>query len=67
MNEPSVCRVCGASQKRIIVKEGCPGGGGFSPIAAQYDWDHQVPNDCLKTINSKLDQLLGCPNKGQEG
>ena len=63
------CRICGATMEMIIVREAIAGGNGLYPIAAIYDWDHKSPDDCLRTINEKLDYLIGriCPNNGQEG
>ena len=63
------CSICGAPKNRIIIRDAIPGGNGFYPIAAEYGWDHEPPNDCLRTINQKLDHLIKriCPKNGQEG
>ena len=64
------CDICGAEVKSVVIRERIPGStGGLSPISAVYSVDHKPPNDCLKTINRKLDHLIGriCPNNGQEG
>jgi len=58
MEHTDKCSICGATKTWVVVKEGCRGGGGLSPIAAQYDYNHRPPNDCLRTINEKLDTLL---------
>ena len=59
MDKTGACVFCGAPMNWVAVKEAVPGSrGGFSPVAATYDWDHHAPNDCLKTINGKLDVLL---------
>jgi hypothetical protein len=58
MDNSSVCRICGDTINLVIVRERILGGHGFPTIAAQYDWDHHVPNDCIKILNRKLDKLL---------
>ena len=61
-----ICQICGAPMELIIIRDAIAGVG--STTAAWYDWDHKVPDDCLKTINGKLDYLIErvCPNNGQE-
>lgn len=54
----NVCEICGAPRKWIVVRDWVPGGNGLNPLAAECDWDHNAPNDCLQTINNKLDLIL---------